>query len=108
MGSPADAQHLGIGVIYQDFKLVPALSVAENILLGSEPVRGRTPLIDRTAMREKASAALSQLGELDAAWRVQLEALAIRERLAPDSLTVAMSLSGLADLARDRSPFEQG
>jgi ribose transport system ATP-binding protein len=64
MGSPADAQHLGIGVIYQDFKLVPALSVAENILLGSEPVQGRTPLIDRTSMREKASAALGQLGEV--------------------------------------------
>jgi ribose transport system ATP-binding protein len=61
--SPADAQRLGIGVIYQDFKLVPALSVAENILLGSEPVRGRTPIIDRNAMQEKASAALAQLGE---------------------------------------------
>ena len=64
LGSPADAQHLGIGVIYQDFKLVPALSVAENILLGSEPVRGRTPIIDRRAMQEKASAALAQLGEV--------------------------------------------
>ena len=61
--SPADAQRLGIGVIYQDFKLVPALSVAENILLGSEPVRGWTPIIDRSAMQEKASAALAQLGE---------------------------------------------
>jgi len=64
LGSPADARHLGIGVIYQDFKLVPALSVAENILLGSEPVRGRTPLIDRQAMQEKARAALAQLGEV--------------------------------------------
>ena len=63
LASPADAQHLGIGVIYQDFKLVPALSVAENILLGSEPVRGRTPIIDRKAMQEKASAALGLLGE---------------------------------------------
>ncbi len=63
LGSPADAQHLGIGVIYQDFKLVPALSVAENILLGSEPVRGRTPIIDRPAMVEQAAAALARLGE---------------------------------------------
>jgi len=63
LGTPADAQHLGIGVIYQDFKLVPALSVAENILLGSEPVRGRTPIIDRRAMVARASAALGQLGE---------------------------------------------
>lgn len=63
LNSPADAQRLGIGVIYQDFKLVPALSVAENILLGSEPVRGRSPIIDRNAMAQKASAALARLGE---------------------------------------------
>ncbi|MEK9135835.1 MAG: ATP-binding cassette domain-containing protein, partial [Bacteroidota bacterium] len=31
--SPADAQRLGIGIIHQEFKLVPELSVAENILL---------------------------------------------------------------------------
>jgi len=63
LASPADAQRLGIGVIYQDFKLVPALSVAENILLGTEPVVGRTPFIDRKGMDEKASAALALLGE---------------------------------------------
>ncbi len=63
LGSPADAQRLGIGVIYQDFKLVPALSVAENILLGTEPVVGRTPFIDRKGMDEQASAALGLLGE---------------------------------------------
>lgn len=61
--SPADARALGIGVIYQDFKLVPHLSVAENILLGSEPVMGWTPLIDRTVMHRKAAEALHMLGE---------------------------------------------
>jgi len=35
--SPLDAQRLGISVIYQEFNLVPALSVAENIFLGREP-----------------------------------------------------------------------
>src|SRR5512137_1576017 len=30
--SPQDAQRSGIGVIYQDFRLVPELNVAENIL----------------------------------------------------------------------------
>jgi ribose transport system ATP-binding protein len=63
LDSPADAQRLGIGVIYQDFKLVPALTVAENILLGTEPVVGRSPFIDRKGMDEKASAALGLLGE---------------------------------------------
>src|SRR5258706_14082915 len=40
--SPHDAQALGIGMIHQDFKLVPELTVAENILLGREPRKGRT------------------------------------------------------------------
>jgi ribose transport system ATP-binding protein len=63
LGSPIDAQRLGIGVIYQDFKLVPHLSVAENIMLGSEPVHRASPFIDRAAMHRAASAALLMLGE---------------------------------------------
>jgi ribose transport system ATP-binding protein len=35
--SPAHAQELGIGIIYQEFNLNPYLSVAENIFLGREP-----------------------------------------------------------------------
>lgn len=35
--SPAHAQNLGIGIIYQEFNLNPHLSVAENIFLGREP-----------------------------------------------------------------------
>ena len=37
IASPQDAQRLGVSVIYQEFNLVPALSVAENIFLGREP-----------------------------------------------------------------------
>src|SRR5437763_17075901 len=46
IGSPADAQRYGIGMIYQDFKQVPELSVAENIFLGNEPKRKGLPFID--------------------------------------------------------------
>jgi ribose transport system ATP-binding protein len=63
ISTPADAQRYGIGMIYQDFKLVPELSVAENILLGNEPRRGKTPLIDFRKMHEIARVALLQLGE---------------------------------------------
>jgi ribose transport system ATP-binding protein len=37
--TPAEAQHAGIAIIYQESSLVPHLSVAENIFLGFEPPR---------------------------------------------------------------------
>ena len=37
--SPKDAERLGISTVYQEFNLVPALSVAENIFLGDEPLK---------------------------------------------------------------------
>lgn len=63
LNSPADAQRFGIGMIYQDLKLVPEMTVAENILLGSEPTRTRAQFIDRKGMRKTAGDALDALGE---------------------------------------------
>ncbi len=37
---PLDAIDKGIGMVHQHFMLVPSLSVAENIVLGSEPTKG--------------------------------------------------------------------
>jgi len=37
--SPADAIASGIGMVHQHFMLVPVFSVAENVVLGSEPTR---------------------------------------------------------------------
>ena len=73
--TPADSQRHGIGMVYQDFKLVPELTVAENILLGDEPVKGKArqgpsqlwgsvfSLIDFKKMHEIARKVLAQLGE---------------------------------------------
>ncbi len=60
--SPSDARRLGIGVIYQDLKLVPELSVAENILLGNEPSSGVMGILQRRMMNTLASDGLRQLG----------------------------------------------
>ncbi len=38
--SVAQALNLGLGMVQQHFMLVPSMTVAENILLGDEPVRG--------------------------------------------------------------------
>ena len=60
--SPADARRLGIAVIFQEFSLVPYLSIAQNIFLGREP-RGRVPgVIDRRRMHAEARRLLEALG----------------------------------------------
>jgi D-xylose transport system ATP-binding protein len=64
----ADAERAGIAVIYQELALVDELSVAENIMLGREPVRGG--LIDWEALRREAAAVLERHGlDLDPAAR---------------------------------------
>jgi simple sugar transport system ATP-binding protein len=40
MSNPNDAIKLGIGMVHQHFQLVPVMTVAENVMLGSESVRG--------------------------------------------------------------------
>jgi ribose transport system ATP-binding protein len=61
--TPADALRAGIGVIYQDFRLVPYLSVAENVSLGRLAEKGRLPIVDWPAVRERAGRLLETLGE---------------------------------------------
>ena len=38
--TPLDAQRLGIVTIYQEFNLIPTMTVAENMFLGREPGSG--------------------------------------------------------------------
>ena len=61
--SPRDAIAAGIVTIPQEPRLVPALSIAENIALGDLPVLRFGPLavIDRPRMRDAARAVLAQL-----------------------------------------------
>jgi general nucleoside transport system ATP-binding protein len=40
IAEPGDAIARGIGMVHQHFQLVPPLTVAENIVLGAEPLRG--------------------------------------------------------------------
>jgi hypothetical protein len=47
--NPQRAIELGIGMVHQNFMLVPSFTIAENIVLGSEPRKGR--FIDRTGRR---------------------------------------------------------
>src|SRR5918998_4148732 len=40
IGSPREAIDHGIGMVHQHFMLIPVMTVAENIVLASEPTRG--------------------------------------------------------------------
>src|SRR3981189_1675053 len=52
IADPADAIARGISMVHQHFMLVPVLTVAENILLGEEPMRDPI-FMDRRAAHEK-------------------------------------------------------
>ncbi len=48
----SDCKALGIACIYQELSVIPALTVAQNVLLGEEPKIGKTALIDHKKMNE--------------------------------------------------------
>ena len=58
--TPRDRQRLGLVTIYQEFNLLPFMSIAENLYLGQEP--RRYGIIDWPAMHENARALLASLG----------------------------------------------
>jgi general nucleoside transport system ATP-binding protein len=62
MSNPNDAIHLGIGMVHQHFQLVPVMTVAENVMLGSESVRHG--LLDTRSVAQHISE-LSQRYDLD-------------------------------------------
>jgi inositol transport system ATP-binding protein len=58
--SPRDRQRLGLITIYQEFNLLPFMSIAENLYLGREPTR--RGIIDWTVLYENSRALLASLG----------------------------------------------
>ncbi len=54
------ARSLGISAVFQEFSLVPTLTVEENIFLGAEPTRGY--LLSKVEIHRGAIAILEQLG----------------------------------------------
>jgi ABC-type sugar transport system ATPase subunit len=59
--TPETARRLGIGVVYQEFNLLPELSVAENIFLGGQPT-GFLGLLNTDERRRRTVALLTRLG----------------------------------------------
>lgn len=69
--SPFDALDAGIGMVHQEFSLIPGFTTTENIVLNRESMRpslfndvfgDRMSILDRGAMKKRAEAAISKLG----------------------------------------------
>lgn len=58
--SPGDAIAAGIGLIHQEMRLLPELTVAENVSIGRWPTTNG--FVDRRTMRKKAIEQLARLG----------------------------------------------
>ncbi len=61
--APRDAENAGIAMIFQEFSLIPTLTVAQNIFLGHEPKRTRNAFIRDAEMVRRARAILEEFGE---------------------------------------------
>jgi ABC-type sugar transport system ATPase subunit len=61
IATPLEARRSGIRVVYQEFSLVPHLSITENILLGQMPRSRGGPWIDWRAAEERVNETLQAL-----------------------------------------------
>ena len=69
--SPFDALDAGLGMVHQEFSLIPGFTTTENIVLNREPMRptvlndvfgDRMSVLLRDKMRERAEKAINKLG----------------------------------------------
>jgi len=75
--SPAHAIASGIGMVHQHFKLSPSFTVAENIILGDEPMKSANRLDPRVDFKR----AYEEAGELSRRFGLELDPAAIVEKL---------------------------
>jgi ABC-type sugar transport system ATPase subunit len=90
---PAAAQKAGVASVFQEFNLLPELTVAENVHLGHEP--RRRGAIDRKAMNEATAVALADLGVEDLAPTAKVGTLSVAHQQITE---IAKALSQGADL----------
>ena len=60
ISGPKRAQELGVSIIHQEFNLMRDLTVAQNIFLGREPMRG--PFINDSALNRQARELFARIG----------------------------------------------
>jgi monosaccharide-transporting ATPase len=95
-GTPVDptsthhSQTLGIGTVYQEVNLLPNLTVAENLFLGRQPMKG--PFVDRRRMNAGARDVLRGFGiDVDPSQPLSTFSVAIQQVVA---IARAVEMSG--------------
>jgi len=86
--SPAHAQGAGVSMVYQEFEVIPFLTVGENILLGRMPIK-RNGLVDWRKVNEQAQSLLKMFGS-DVPPKVPVSSLTVTER---QEVAIARALS---------------
>lgn len=94
--NPRHAKELGVSIIHQELNLIPVLTIAENLFLGSEPVT-KVGTIDFKKMYDDANEILSafnfpydaktKVNELDVSWQQIVE---IARAFSEDSKVVVL------------------
>lgn len=79
IGSPRQAQELGITIIHQELALISQMTVGQNIFLGREPRRAVKAMIDWEKMYAQAEEGLKRLG-IDIPVRAEVGDLSISQR----------------------------
>jgi len=80
ISSPKDAIEAGIGMVHQHFMLIPVMTVAENVVLASEPTNG--PFLDLAAARKRVLDVSNSLGlAVDPDARVEEISVGMQQRV---------------------------
>lgn len=89
IGSPVDAQRLGIATVFQDLALCDNLDVVGNLFLGNEVVNGR--LLDEVTMEQESWRLLRELSAKIPSVRIAVASLSGGQR---QTVAIARSLLG--------------
>lgn len=81
MKSPQDAISKGIGMVHQHFMLVPSLTVADNIILGVEPTKGKLLVDAEKAVELSNEIAKKYNFELDVCAKVEDLPVGIKQKV---------------------------